>query len=72
MWWVRFELPPALQTPIVSVARLAHSHVKSDRTIYLGMSFDFSVNAMHRRTVSQQLLRAVQGLQGDQQLRLSA
>jgi len=72
MWWVRFELPPALQTPIVSAARLAHSHVKSDRTIYLGMSFDFSVNALHRRTVSQQLLRAVQGLQGDQQQRRSA
>ena len=69
MWWLRFELPPSLKTPIVSAARLAHSHVRSDRTVYLGMSFDFSANPPHRRTVSQQLLRAVQGLQGNQHRR---
>ncbi len=69
MWWLRFELPPCLNTPIVSAARLAHSHVKSDRTLYLGMSFDFTANPLHRRTVSQQLIRAVQGLPDRQQRR---
>ncbi|MCH2137605.1 MAG: hypothetical protein MK074_00950 [Phycisphaerales bacterium] len=72
MWWVRFQLPPALKTPVVSAARLAHSHIKSDRTLYLGMSFDFSANALHRRTVSQQLLRAVHGLRHEGEQRRSA
>ncbi len=62
MWWLRFELPPALSTPVACAARVAHSHVRSDRTIYLGMSFDFTANALHRRTVSQQLLRAAHGM----------
>jgi len=66
MWWLRFELPPALQTPVACAARVAHSHVRSDRTIYLGMSFDFTANSLHRRTVSQQLLRAVHGMQHQQ------
>ncbi|MCH2136874.1 MAG: hypothetical protein MK101_09880 [Phycisphaerales bacterium] len=69
MWWMRFELPPALRTPVACAARIAHSHVRSDRTIYLGMSFDFSANPQHRRTVSQQLLRALHGLQGEGQRR---
>jgi hypothetical protein len=72
-WWLRFELPPALSTPVACVARVAHSHVRSDRTIYLGMSFDFTANALHRRTVSQQLLRAVHGMHdGVQSRRRSA
>ena len=63
MWWMRFELPPSVQTPIRAAARVAHRHMRSDRSLYCGMCFDFSVNPSHRHVVARQIMRAIAGLQ---------
>jgi hypothetical protein len=63
MWWLRFELPPSVQTPIRAAARVAHRHMRSDRSLYCGMCFDFAVNPSHRNVVARQIMRAIAGLQ---------
>jgi len=63
MWWLRFELPPSVQTPIRAAARVAHRHMRSDRSLYCGMCFDFAVNPSHRHVVARQIMRAIAGMQ---------
>ena len=63
MWWMQFELPPSVQTPVRAVARVAHRHMRSDRSLYCGMCFDFGVNPSHRHVVARQIMRAIAGLQ---------
>ncbi|MDP7030195.1 MAG: hypothetical protein QF733_08245 [Phycisphaerales bacterium] len=62
-WWLRFELPPSVQTPIYAAARVAHRHLRSDRSLYCGMCFDFSANPSHHDVVARQIMRAIAGLQ---------
>jgi len=62
-WWIQFELPPSVATPIRATARVAHRHLRSDRSLYCGMCFDFSANPSHREVVSRQIMRAIAGLQ---------
>ncbi len=62
-WWLRFELPPSVQTPICAAARVAHRHLRSDRSLYCGMCFDFSANPSHHDVVARQIMRAIAGLQ---------
>ena len=62
-WWLQFELPPNVKTPIRTAAHVAHRHLRSDRSLYCGMCFDFSVNPPHRQVVSKQIMRAIAGLQ---------
>jgi len=59
LFWIRFGLPPMVRTPVCATARLVHSHMQSDRKIYAGMTFDFSANPPHKRTVVKQILRAI-------------
>ena len=62
-FWVRFELPPHVQTPVCATARMVHSHIQSDKRMYAGMTFDFSHNPSHKRFVVQQIVRAIAGQQ---------
>jgi len=62
-WWLRFELPPFVQTPVFATGRVAHRHLRSDRSLYCGISFDFSANPPHRGVVGRQIMRAIAGLQ---------
>jgi hypothetical protein len=62
-WWIRFELPPSVQTPIRAVARVAHRHLRADKSLYCGMCFDFSANPPHHDVVACQIMRAIAGLQ---------
>ncbi|MDG2200280.1 MAG: hypothetical protein P8K80_03760 [Phycisphaerales bacterium] len=62
-FWVRFELPPHVHTPVCATARLVHSHIQSDKRLYAGMTFDFSHNPSHKRFVVQQIVRAIAGQQ---------
>lgn len=63
IWWMQFSLEPMVRTPVCSAARMAHRHLRSDRSVYCGMCFDFAVNPGHRQTVSGQIRRAIAGLQ---------
>ena len=62
-WWIQFELPPSVITPIRATARVAHRHLRSDRSLYCGLCFDFSQNPSHRQVVARQIMRAIAGLQ---------
>jgi hypothetical protein len=66
VFWVRFELPPHVLTPVCATTRMVHSHIQSDRRVYAGMSFDFSHNPSHKRFVVQQIVRAIAGQQKHQ------
>lgn len=59
LFWMRFGLPPMLNTPVCATARLVHSHMQSDRQTYAGMTFDFSANPAHKRVVVRQILQAI-------------
>ena len=59
LFWMRFGLPPMLETPVCAVARVVHSHMQSDRQTYAGMTFDFSANPAHKRIVVGQIVRAI-------------
>ena len=59
VFWLRFALPPELDTPVCASAKLAHTHMESDQHIYAGMAFDFSFNAGHQRFVVDQICRCI-------------
>jgi hypothetical protein len=59
LFWMRFSLPPELETPICATAKLAHTHMQSDQMVYAGMSFDFSFNPGHQRFVVDQICKYI-------------
>lgn len=65
-WWMRFQLTPWVRTPICVSARIAHRHLKSDRSVYCGVCFEFSANPGHRTVVSRQIMRAIANMQRHQ------
>ena len=65
-WWMRFHLAPWVRTPICVSARIAHRHLRSDRSVYCGMCFEFGSNPAHRQVVSRQIMRAIANMQRHQ------
>ena len=63
VFWTRFSLEPHVHTPICSTTRLVHTHIRSDKRVYGGFTFDFSSNPSHKRFVVQQIVRAIAGQQ---------
>ena len=59
VFWLRFNLPPALKTPICASAKLVHTHMESTHDTYAGMAFDFSFNPSHQRFVVDQICRYI-------------
>ena len=55
VFWLRFSMPPELNTPICATAKLAHTAVNSTQDTYAGMAFDFSFNPAHQRVVVEQI-----------------
>ena len=79
VFWLRFNLPPELATPVCATGKLVHTNVDSTQHTYAGMAFDFSFNPIHQRFVVEQITRYLarqqQGQleeQGDRELRRSA
>jgi len=58
-YWMRFNLPPELRTPICATARIAHTHLMNDHSTYLGVAFDFAQNPGHQRFVADQIARFI-------------
>ena len=63
VFWTRFSLEPHVQAPVCSTTRLVHTHIRSDKRVYAGFTFDFSSNPSHKRFVVQQIVRAIAGQQ---------
>lgn len=71
VFWMRFNLPPALKTPICATGKLAHTHMESSHDTYAGMAFDFSFNPAHQKFVVDQICRYIAMQQREQTQRLS-
>lgn len=63
LFWVRIELGEAGSVPIVTSAKLVHTHMDSAQRTYAGLSFDFSFNPAHQRTVAEQVERSIRILE---------
>jgi hypothetical protein len=70
LFWLRFNLPPELSTPVCATAKLVHTHMDSSQFIYAGMAFDFSFNPAHQKFVVDQICRYI-GLQQNAQLQVA-
>jgi hypothetical protein len=57
LFWLRFALPPQMQTPICATGKLVHTHIDSSQYAYAGMSFDFSQNPGHQQFVLEQIVQ---------------
>ncbi|HEX5689116.1 MAG TPA: hypothetical protein VFX76_03905, partial [Roseiflexaceae bacterium] len=66
LFWLRFNLPPALKTPICASAKLVHTHMESTHDTYAGMAFDFSFNPSHQKFVVDQICRFIAMQQREQ------
>jgi len=63
VFWVRIHLGDSCPVPIVCTAKLVHTHMDSSQRTYAGMSFDFTFNPAHQRTVAAQVERSVRALE---------
>jgi len=63
LFWVRLALGDGCPVPIVACAKLVHTHVDSSQRTYAGLSFDFSFNPAHQRTVAAQVEHSVRTLE---------
>lgn len=59
VFWMQLDLPGANAIPILATAKLVHTHLQTDHSIYGGMSFDFSHNQEHKRIVVDEICRFV-------------
>ncbi len=65
VYWMRFDLPPEVETPGCATGKLVHTHIDSSQFAYAGLAFDFSHNPGHQEFVLNQILRYVEGQQRD-------
>lgn len=72
IFWLRFNLPPELKTPICASAKLVHCHMESSQDTYAGMVFDFTFNPGHSRFVADQICKYIAMQQRAQMRRRSA
>jgi hypothetical protein len=59
VFWLRLDMPGAMTIPILATAKLVHTHLQNDHSIYGGLSFDFSHNIDHQRLVVDEICRFV-------------
>lgn len=59
LYWLRFSLPPELNTPICATGKLVHTSVDSTQHTYAGVAFDFSFNPNHQQHVVDQICRYI-------------
>ena len=58
-FWVSLDLRPEIRTPVCATARVAHTHLQNDQSMYAGMAFDFAHNAVHQKFVVDQICRFI-------------
>jgi hypothetical protein len=63
LFWVRIDLGDGCPVPIVTSAKLVHTHIDSSQRTYGGLSFDFTFNPAHQKTVAAQVERSIRELE---------
>lgn len=66
VFWLRIDLDDTCPVPLVTTAKLVHTHMDSTQRTYGGLSFDFTFNPAHQKTVAAQVHRSVLALQAGQ------
>jgi hypothetical protein len=66
VFWVRLPLGDTCPVPIVCTAKLVHTHMDSAQRTYAGLSFDFTFNPAHQKTVAAQVERSIHALEARQ------
>lgn len=61
--WLMIDLAPHVPAPLGVVARAAHTHIDSQRRVYVGLAFDFSHHQAYRGFVTDVICRYVQDVQ---------
>ena len=63
VFWVRIDLGGGCPVPMVTSAKLVHTHIDSSQRTYGGLSFDFTFNPAHQKTVAAQVERSIRELE---------
>jgi hypothetical protein len=65
VFWMKVPLGDEM-VPLVTTAKVVHTHIDSMQNTYVGVSFDFSFNPGHQGVVTAQIARQVQRVQAKQ------
>jgi len=66
IFWMKVPLGADEPVPLVTTAKVVHTHIDSMQNTYAGVSFDFSFNPGHQGVVTAQITRHVQRVQAKQ------
>ncbi|MSR41036.1 MAG: hypothetical protein EXS10_03945 [Phycisphaerales bacterium] len=66
LFWFRFQLADGVGVPICAAGRVVHTHIDSTQSTYAGVSFEFTFNPSHQRTVADQIAHAIHFVQREQ------
>jgi hypothetical protein len=66
VFWMKVPLGSEQPVPLVSTAKVVHTHIDSMQNTYAGVAFDFSFNPGHQGVVTAQITRQVQQVQARQ------
>lgn len=58
-FWLKISMPGALEMPILATAKVAHTHLQNDQSIYAGLQFDFSHHKEYQKFVVEQICKFV-------------
>lgn len=63
LFWLRLQLGDGSPVPLVATGKLVHTHIDSAQRTYAGLSFDFTFNPAHQKTVAEQVERSIRTLE---------
>jgi hypothetical protein len=66
VFWMKVPLGSEQPVPLVTTAKVVHTHIDSMQNTYAGVAFDFSFNPGHQGVVTAQIARQVQQVQARQ------
>ncbi|MFK7960794.1 MAG: hypothetical protein AB8G96_09740 [Phycisphaerales bacterium] len=58
-FWMRISMPESMPTPILASAKVAHTHMQNDQSVYAGLQFDFSQHKDYQKFVVDQICKFV-------------
>lgn len=61
--WLRMDLRPIIPEPVAVTGRIAHTHMDSTQSLYIGVAFDFAANPAHRQFVAELFAQYMDELQ---------
>ncbi|MBM4112635.1 MAG: flagellar brake protein [Phycisphaerae bacterium] len=67
--WLRIELGEATPVPMLTTAKVVHTHIDSEQMTYAGLAFDFSFHPRGLSVAAEQILHAIEWRQRQRPLR---